>query len=74
MGWQEGQGLGKSNQGRTEIITVCNRVVLYLKRDFILNLFAYSQADRRSAQAGLGMKTYAVVTDDYRQVFMIVIK
>lgn len=26
------------------------------------------QADRRTAQAGLGMKTYAVVTDDYRQV------
>jgi hypothetical protein len=25
------------------------------------------QADRRSAQAGLGMKTYAVAGDDYRQ-------
>ncbi|XP_046463939.1 RNA-binding protein 5-like [Daphnia pulex] len=45
MGWQEGQGLGKSNQGRTTII----------------------EADRRSAQAGLGMKTYAVAGDDYRQ-------
>lgn len=46
-------------------VTCC---IIY-KKDFILNLFAYLQADRRSAQAGLGMKTYAVVTDDYRQVF-----
>jgi len=45
MGWSQGQGLGKSNQGRTTII----------------------EADRRSATAGLGMKTYAVAGDDYRQ-------
>ncbi|BES93249.1 RNA-Hypothetical protein protein [Nesidiocoris tenuis] len=39
MGWQEGQGLGKANQGRTSIITT----------------------ERRSATAGLGIKSAGVI-------------
>lgn len=31
MGWVEGQGLGRSNQGRTEIIEVCFKISIKWK-------------------------------------------
>lgn len=65
MGWSEGQGLGRKNQGRTQIIEV--HKVLNLIQMFIINYLFIYQAEQRSSNVGLGNKGGSLAPgDDYK--------
>lgn len=79
MGWSEGQGLGKSNQGRTNIIEVSGKKYehCYITHFNSTNVFHdftffpivcfHLQAESRAPAAGLGSKAPGFVPgDDYR--------
>lgn len=72
MGWHEGQGLGRDNQGRVDIIMVLlyspsgKRKIPILLR-FQLNIYNLCvfifQAERRSGKLGLGIRTAEPIDD-----------